>query len=80
MDGSLEIQDAMPSRAHMPDHEMPIRVHVPEENRGTEREGEKSGFRRGAQTYKSADMYSGSEEGSYLRLIDLCITQLQARE
>ena len=27
-----------------------------------------------------ADMCSGSDEGSYLRLIGLCITQLQARE
>ena len=27
-----------------------------------------------------AEMLSGSEEGSYLRLIDLCITQLYARE
>jgi len=27
-----------------------------------------------------ADMRSGSEEGSYVRLIDFCITQLKARE
>ena len=28
----------------------------------------------------SAEMWSGSEEGSCLRLVDCCITQLQARE
>ena len=28
----------------------------------------------------TAEMWSGSEEGSYLRLIYYCITQLEARE
>jgi len=31
-------------------------------------------------TWHVAEMQSGSEEGSYLRLIDLCISQLQAGE
>ena len=30
--------------------------------------------------FKTAEMWSGSEEGSYVRLIDCCITQRQARE
>ena len=42
--------------------------------------GEVSAGSRAPATYHFTEMCSGSEAGSYLRLIDLCITQLQARE